>query len=136
MQYKAIIFDLFGTIVNNFSLPVHKKLISRISSILSLLTNRFSQMWHETSKQRGTGIFKIIEECLIYICNLLNTEVNDDKIKECVQLQLESTKCSGSKIFRIVFILRIIQHLLNWFYSPLSNFRGDFNFKSFIIQVL
>jgi putative hydrolase of the HAD superfamily len=92
MQYKAIIFDLFGTIVNNPSVSEYNDLISKISSILSLPLENFSQMWHKTSKQRAIGIFKTIEDCLVYICNTLKIKVESDEIKECVQLRLELMK--------------------------------------------
>ena len=92
MQYKAIIFDLFGTIVDSFSLTEYNHLISQLSSVLSIPSEKFSQMWYKTSKQRGTGVFKTIEECIKYICRALNTQVSEEKIKKCVQLRLESTK--------------------------------------------
>ena len=41
MKYKAIIFDLFGTLVDNFSIKKYKIMLSDMSTILGVEPTEF-----------------------------------------------------------------------------------------------
>ena len=60
VKYKAIIFDLFGTLVEDVIGPPYTDLVERIASVLSVLSVRaddFNQMWSDTVYARHTGGF-------------------------------------------------------------------------------
>ena len=69
MKYKAIIFDLFGTLVDNYSVQGYNRLITDMASALELPFEDFSKLWRDTTYERGTGIFKTTEESIRYVCN-------------------------------------------------------------------
>ena len=92
IQYDAIIFDLFGTLVNKVSFQEYKQMLLQIASILSLPYESFSSLWNETSNQRAIGVFKTTEESIRHICKALQVTVDEDKIKKVVQLRLNITR--------------------------------------------
>ena len=75
MKYKAIIFDLFGTLVDSYDLVGYASALRETSSILKLQHNDFMKVWNETRVKRTTGVFKSFEENLVYICRELNIPV-------------------------------------------------------------
>ena len=75
MKYKAVIFDLFGTLVDEYDTLGYASALRETSSILKLRHDDFQKIWHETNWQRNAGGFKNIEENLQYICRALNQPV-------------------------------------------------------------
>ena len=92
MKYKAIIFDLFGTLVDSYSVQGYNRLITDMASALKLPSEGFSKLWRDTAYERATGIFKTTEESIRYICNKLIISVNDENIRKCEQIRLENTR--------------------------------------------
>ncbi len=88
MKYEAIIFDLFGTLVDNPTFQEYHQLLSQMASILSISSKDFSRLWLDTAKERSTGIFKTIEENIRYICNELQVNVKEDQINKILELRL------------------------------------------------
>ena len=92
MKYVAIIFDLFGTLVDSYSVQGYKKLLTDMALALELPNENFSKLWRDTTYERGTGIFKTTEESIRYICNKLKVSVSDENIRKCEQIRLETTR--------------------------------------------
>ncbi|MBY8989161.1 MAG: HAD family hydrolase [Candidatus Lokiarchaeota archaeon] len=92
MKYLAIIFDLFGTLVDSYSVQGYNRLLADMASALELPTEDFSRLWRDTTYERGIGIFKTTEESIRYICNKLKISVSDDNIRKCEQIRLETTR--------------------------------------------
>lgn len=92
MKYKAIIFDLFGTLVDSYSVQGYNRLITDMASALKLHSEGFSKLWRDTAYERAIGIFKTTEESIRYICNKLIISVNDENIRKCEQIRLENTR--------------------------------------------
>jgi putative hydrolase of the HAD superfamily len=92
MKYKAIIFDLFGTIVDNYSVQGYNCLLEDMASVLEVSVEGFSRLWRDTTYERGTGIFKTTEESIKYVCNVLKVPINYEKIQKCVKIRQENTR--------------------------------------------
>ncbi|MFX1455362.1 MAG: HAD family hydrolase [Promethearchaeota archaeon] len=92
MKYKAIIFDLFGTIVDSYSVQGYIKLLREMASALKLPYEDFSKLWRETTYERGIGIFKTTEDSIKYICNRLNISLSVENIRKCEQIRLDTTR--------------------------------------------
>ncbi len=75
MKYKAIIFDLFGTLVENYDLVGYAGVLRETSSILKIRHEDYARLWQETALRRTTGGFRTLEENLEYICRELNVPV-------------------------------------------------------------
>jgi len=92
MKYKAIIFDLFGTLVDSYSVQGYNRLLTDMASALELPIEDFSKLWRNTTYERGTGVFKTTEESIRYIYDMLKVSVNDENIRKCDQIRLETTR--------------------------------------------
>ena len=58
MKYKAIVFDLFGTLVDNFSLREHEDVLRQMAAVLSVPSEGFARLWVKTFKKRFRGVFR------------------------------------------------------------------------------
>jgi putative hydrolase of the HAD superfamily len=111
MKYKAIIFDLFGTLVDSYSIDGYKRLLTDMASALELSEQEFSRYWRNTTYERGIGIFKTTEESIRYICKILNTSVSDENIKKCEHIRLENTRKALTPKNGAVDVLKSLRNL-------------------------
>jgi putative hydrolase of the HAD superfamily len=90
MKYKAVIFDLFGTLVDNFSRREHRSVHTKMAETLSLPTDRFLEMWtRDTYIDRTTGRFPTTEANILYICRALGAEPNRAQLEAAAQMRLQ-----------------------------------------------
>jgi len=88
----AIIFDLFGTLVDSYSVQGYNRYLADMAAALELQEEDFSKLWRDTIYERGIGIFKTTEESIRYICNKLKASVSEENIKKCDQIRLGNTR--------------------------------------------
>jgi putative hydrolase of the HAD superfamily len=111
MKYKAIIFDLFGTLVDSYSVQGYNRYLTEMASALKLPEEDFSKLWRETIYERGIGIFKTTEESIRYICNKLKASVSEINIKKCDQIRLGNTRKALNPKNGAVDILKNLKEL-------------------------
>ena len=68
MKYDAVIFDLFGTLVDLFSLEKHQCVLAEMAAAVSAPPEEFARLWIETFDQRGRGEFPTMESNIKRIC--------------------------------------------------------------------
>ena len=49
---KAIIFDLFGTLIDNFSISEYKEILSKMATILGAPSEQFINLWTNSFDKR------------------------------------------------------------------------------------
>jgi putative hydrolase of the HAD superfamily len=81
MKYKAIIFDLFGTLVDDYDVVGYASVLRETGSLLKLRYDDFDRLWKETGEKRMTGGFKTLEENFEYICKELKEPVKQFDLK-------------------------------------------------------
>lgn len=96
MKYKAVIFDLFGTLVDVFSRREYYSVLAEMALLLSVPQAEFARLWLGTAKQRGTGLFPSIEANIEYICQELDVSIADDKVKKATLVRFNSVVRSMS----------------------------------------
>jgi len=89
MKYKAVIFDLFGTLIEKFPLGEGNRVLSEMASVLSVPPDDFTRMWFDTFDERGLGVFQSIEDNIEYICRELGARPADSQVKLAAKLDLE-----------------------------------------------
>lgn len=94
MLDRAVIFDLFGTLVDSFSLQEHRRVLSEMAASLGVAPDDFSRLWFETYKERGTGIFPTVEANLDHICRALGHALDPDRIAAATRLRVDFTRRS------------------------------------------
>src|SRR5437660_2687832 len=93
MLYQAVIFDLFGTLVDNYPQQETNETLSEIAQILHVSPQQFISLWTvETWYLRATGVFPDLEASMEYICLLLQRRgVLPAQIEQACQVWLHST---------------------------------------------
>ena len=89
MKYQAVIFDLFGTLVDNFPWDKSNDNLRRMASELSAPPDDFVALWHAAFDERMKGVFKDYQACIRHICQRLGTQVQDDKIELAASIRFE-----------------------------------------------
>ena len=85
MKIKAVIFDLFGTLVDSFNAQEYKLILSEMASSLSIPEEKFYDLWSNSFNQRALGVFKSIEENVIFISKELNVPINRSSIEQAIR---------------------------------------------------
>lgn len=93
LRYKALIFDLFGTLVDVFSMNAHDAAVVAMADILQIPLSDFSPLWGDgTYTQRSNGTFTSIEENLAYICRHLKISPDEQRIQQAADVRYEFTR--------------------------------------------
>jgi putative hydrolase of the HAD superfamily len=98
MQYQAVIFDLYGTLVDLASWDDDQNVLVRMAAALSLPSNDFIRMWQATFTQRMQGVFRRYQDCLNYICQHLGAQVEENQIGQASRIRFEMMKQNTSSI--------------------------------------
>ncbi|MGD0780141.1 MAG: HAD family hydrolase [Dehalococcoidales bacterium] len=81
MKYQAIIFDLFGTLVDIFSRREYESIVAEMASHLKIPYDDFYEIWMQLANKRTTGVFRNSEEHIEYICRELKVKVSASQIE-------------------------------------------------------
>ncbi len=93
MFYQAVIFDLFGTLVDNYPLQETHAILSEIAQVLGVSPQEFIFLWTiETWHQRASGAFPCLEASMEHMCQLLQKRVIPGCIQRACQIWLDSTR--------------------------------------------
>ena len=92
MKYKAVIFDLGGTLAHSAAWSEYTEEARRMASVLSAPVDDFVQLWFEQSEGLGTGIFPSYQSYIRHICGQLRLSVQDDLVDFAANIQFSLTK--------------------------------------------
>ena len=90
MNYRAVIFDLFGTLVGDFMAvgQTHDEL----AAILGVPYEPFMKQWREITGRRTMGEFQTVEASIESVCGALGVLVNAEQMAKAVEFRLEYTR--------------------------------------------
>ncbi len=91
MKYEAVIFDLFGTLVDNFSIREYESVLGEMASVLSTPPDEFIRLWSDTFNQRATGLFQTPEANIEYVCRKLGVIIEDPQVKLAAHIRFNFT---------------------------------------------
>lgn len=93
MKYDAIIFDLFGTLVDNFTVDEFEPVLTEMAAIINAPVLDFIQQWSvETWPLRAAGAFPTLEATIEHICRVLSVEVEQKQLSVAAALRFEFTR--------------------------------------------
>ncbi len=94
MKYKAAIFDLFGTLLQNIRAYSEKRerVLLDMAKILLVPSQEFVKLWNVTFDRRLSGHFPTIESNIEWVCGALGSTVGTDQIEKAVRIRLEFIK--------------------------------------------
>ena len=91
MNYSAVIFDLFGTLVNDFaSVAGHSH--DELAAILGVPPEPFMKLWREITGRRTLGEFQTVEASIEHVCGALGVTVKPEQMAKAVEFRLEYTR--------------------------------------------
>lgn len=109
MPYKAIIFDLYGTLVENFSSQAYDQVQEQMAKTLDIPYPKFRQVMLETINDKSSGGYHAVEDNIREICRRLSIKVGTTQIEQVVTLHYEfseSTFVIESKVLEALDTLK------------------------------
>lgn len=94
MKHTAVIFDLFGTLVDNLSHREHERVLTQMAEALCVPRDEFVRLWHETSEQRAQGLLHSPEGNIEYACQQLGVKPEDSQRKFAARIRSDYTRRS------------------------------------------
>jgi putative hydrolase of the HAD superfamily len=92
MDYSAVIFDLFGTLVPDIAGPPYEKVAAEMAEVLSVPSERFIEMWFGLVYERNIGAFESIEDNIVHICKKLKVDVSEEQVSRATAIRYEYVK--------------------------------------------
>jgi putative hydrolase of the HAD superfamily len=89
MGYRAVVFDLFGTLVHPFAPALYERSLEEMAGALGLEPAAFRRLWWEdTSQARITGVLPTVEANLEHIAQALGASPTAPQLAEAVRIRL------------------------------------------------
>jgi putative hydrolase of the HAD superfamily len=91
IKVQAVIFDLFGTLVDGFaasSAGYHEE----FSAALGVDHESFMQHWRQITGSRTLGDFQSVEASIQHVCDRMGVSVTTEQMAKAVKIRLELTR--------------------------------------------
>jgi putative hydrolase of the HAD superfamily len=92
MKYKAVIFDLFGTLVDNFTRSDYESVMVNIADILKAPKEAFLKLWKSSFNDRVTGVHSDQRESFTIICRELKIQVSPEQMQRAFDLRMDFSR--------------------------------------------
>jgi putative hydrolase of the HAD superfamily len=89
MKFEAVIFDLYGTLVNDFASSSAGRLHAEFIKALAVPSEPFTKLWTETTNMRVNGAFQSVEASIQYVCDRLGTRLTAEQMSRAVDIRLQ-----------------------------------------------
>ena len=89
---KAVLFDLFGTLIDVFRRSEYNAIVADMARLLNLPVAPFQAGWRQTTPERGSGVFATGADNVAHICRELGAERERRDIEAAAQLRLDYTR--------------------------------------------
>ena len=91
MKYQAVIFDLFGTLVDNFTMPEYSKVLEDMAAVVNAPAEGFAKLWRGHFTQRVNGTHPTHEDSIHIICRDLGIAVTEEQAQRAADIRLDYT---------------------------------------------
>jgi putative hydrolase of the HAD superfamily len=88
MKLNTVIFDLFGTLVDDFVSSVGQ-MHQEMALALAVPYEQFMQPWRETAEMRIIGAFDTVEANIEYVCDAMNVHPRAEQITKAVEIRMK-----------------------------------------------
>ena len=87
-KYDAVIFDLFGTLVDIFSLEEYRLFLNDLCAVLGVSPAAFMSRWDEKADDRALGLVPVAEQ-LRALCRELGVDVTPAQLARAVEMRVD-----------------------------------------------
>lgn len=88
MSYGAVIFDLFGTLVDDF-VSSTGQMNAELLTALDVPREPFMQHWRKTSEMRTIGALQTVEASIDHVCTTIGEQVTAERMAKAVEIRLK-----------------------------------------------
>ena len=88
MKYRAVIFDLFGTLIDSLSAREHERVVSDMATVLSAPDDSFARLWIQMYDERAVGVLTT-RTCIERICSILGLRPQDGQVALAARQRLD-----------------------------------------------
>jgi len=88
MKFNTVIFDLFGTLVDDFASSVGQ-MHQEMAAALAVPYEQFISLWGQTAKMRILGAFDSVEANIKYVCETMNVRAGAEQISKTVEIRMK-----------------------------------------------
>jgi putative hydrolase of the HAD superfamily len=88
MTYNVVIFDLFGTLIDDFVASAGQ-VHAEMAAALGVPYEPFKSVWNQTLEKRIIGTFATVEADIEYVLGALNTHVRAEQIRKAVEIRMK-----------------------------------------------
>ena len=89
MKYRAVVFDMFGTLVNNFSQEAYYRVLTDMAKVLDAPPDDFHDMWQALWAERMTGKLRSPEGLIDHICGELGVAPEEAQRRRAIKMRRE-----------------------------------------------
>lgn len=87
MTYRAVILDLFGTLVPTFAQSPHEDVLEQIAKVLAVPHMEFRNLWVDSYDDRASGRISVDGQ-IAALSAQLGREATSEQIAQCMHLRL------------------------------------------------
>jgi putative hydrolase of the HAD superfamily len=87
MKYSAVIFDLFGTLVNDFTSSA-RQVPAEMAAVLGVPNDPFITVWTQTLEMRIIGAFDTVEANIEYVLDAIGAHARVEQITKAVEIRM------------------------------------------------
>jgi len=91
MIYSAVIFDLFGTLIDDFVTSVGS-MHQEMADALAVPYEQFTPLWNQTAEMRIAGAFDSVEANLDYVFRSMSARPSPDQIRKAVEIRMHQIR--------------------------------------------
>jgi putative hydrolase of the HAD superfamily len=91
IKVQAVIFDLFGTLVDGFAASA-AEYHEEFSAALGVDHESFMQHWRQITGSRTLGDFQSVEASIQHVCDRIGVSVTTEQMAKAVKIRLELTR--------------------------------------------
>src|SRR4051812_38304681 len=92
MKLQAVIFDLFGTVVDDFAAASAGSNHAELPAALGVAYDPFMQHWRQITDRRSLGEFQTVEASIAHVCRTIGIPFTADQMAKAVETRLELTR--------------------------------------------
>ncbi|HEY41779.1 MAG TPA: HAD family hydrolase [Dehalococcoidia bacterium] len=92
MKYSAVIFDLFGTLIDNFSFEEYRRTLVEMASALSAPPDDFAGLWLDLWEERMNGTLESPVGVIEHICRELSVRPDDTQIEYATRIRFDMNR--------------------------------------------
>lgn len=92
MKYTAVIFDLFGTLIDNFSSEEYRRVLAEMASVLSAPPDDFAELWLGLFEERMSGVLNSPVGVIEHVCRELGVRPYDTQIEHAARIRFDMSR--------------------------------------------